>query len=40
MLTAKIKNYNKDLVNEDRMTIDLIVSEDITINPNQVKFYT
>ena len=40
MLTAKIKNYSKDLVNEDRMTIDLIVPEDITINPNQVKFYT
>lgn len=40
MLTAKIKNYNKDLVNEDRMTIDLIVPEDITIDPNQVKFYT
>ena len=40
MLTAKIKNYNKDLVNKDRMTIDLIVPEDITIDPNQVKFYT
>lgn len=39
MLTAKIKNYNKDLVNKDRMTIDLIVSEDIIIDPNQVKFY-
>ena len=40
MLTAKIKNYSKDLVNKDRMIIDLIVPEDITINPNQVKFYT
>ena len=40
MLTATIKNYSKDLVNKDRMTIDLIVPEDITIDPNQVKFYT
>lgn len=40
MLTAKIKNYSKDLVNKDRMTINLIAPENLTLDPNQVKFYT
>ena len=40
MLTAKIKNYSKDLVNKDRMAINLIVPENLTLDPNQVKFYT
>lgn len=39
MLTAKIKNYSKDLVNKDRMTINLIAPQDLTIEPTRVLFY-
>lgn len=39
MLTAKIKNYSKDLVNKDRMTINLIAPADIILEPSRVLFY-
>ena len=39
MLTATIKNYSKDLVNKDRMTINLIAPQDIILEPSRVLFY-
>lgn len=38
MLYAKIKNYKENLIDKDRMVINLISPEDITIEPKQVKF--
>lgn len=38
MLLPKIKNYNKQLIDINEMSIKLIATEDISINPKQVKF--
>ena len=38
MLLAKIKNYNKQLIDVNDMSIKLIAPEDISIKPKQVKF--